>query len=188
MRDTGLRWLGTVAVGVATIGFTGLAAPAQAMVVAGDQTCVGVDAHGHNDAARGGYGPDTRAVSSAEQRAIAQRTQRLLRAQPEKQAAAAEVTVPVAYHRHMSASGSINSWISAGRRPLVPSTAYTDELAARSPGVLTMHADNDAALRTALESAFADPASTWIDPAVTPSPTAADVGRAHERLFRRWSA
>ncbi|AZZ82650.1 hypothetical protein PWF70_09570 [Gordonia sp. Swx-4] len=102
--------------------------------------------------------------------------------------ASAEVTVPAAYHRHMSASGSINSWISAGRRPLVPSTAYTDELAARSPGVLTMHANNDAALRTALESAFANPASTWIDPAVTPSPTAADVGRAHERLVRRWSA
>ena len=59
MRDTGLRWLGTVAVGVATIGFTGLAAPAQAMVVAGDQNCVVVDAQGHSDAARGGYGPDT---------------------------------------------------------------------------------------------------------------------------------
>ena len=109
MRDTGLRWLGTVAVGVATIGFTGLAAPAQAMVVAGDQTCVGVDAQGHNDAARGGYGPDTRAVSSAEQRAIAQRTQRLLRAQPEKQAAAAEVTVPVYVHV-MAAKNEAGDW------------------------------------------------------------------------------
>ncbi|MFT4395236.1 hypothetical protein ACLTEW_09915 [Gordonia lacunae] len=102
--------------------------------------------------------------------------------------ASAEVTVPVAYHRHMSASGSINSWISAGRRPLVPRTAYTDELAARSPGVLTMHANDDLALRAAIESAFANPASTWIDSAVTPSPTAADVGRTHERLLRRWSA
>lgn len=102
--------------------------------------------------------------------------------------ASTAVTVPVAYHRHMSASGSINSWISAGRRPLVPRTAYTDELAARSPGVLTMHDNNDAALRSAIESAFANPASTWIDSAVTPSPTAADVGRAHQRLFRRWTA
>ena len=102
--------------------------------------------------------------------------------------ASADVTVPVAYHRHMSASGSINSWISAGRRPLVPRTAYTEELAARSPGVLTMHDNNDAALRAAIEKAFAHPETTWIDAAVSPSPTVADVGRIHELLLRRWSA
>ncbi|AFR49522.1 hypothetical protein [Gordonia sp. KTR9] len=102
--------------------------------------------------------------------------------------ASAEVTVPVAYHRHMSASGSINSWISAGRRPLVPRTTYTEELDARSPGVVTMHGNNDSALKSAIESAFVRPASTWIDSAVVPSPTAVDVGRTHERLWRRWSA
>ncbi|MGW6032462.1 hypothetical protein ACWFOS_02305 [Gordonia terrae] len=102
--------------------------------------------------------------------------------------ASAEVTVPVAYHRHMSASGSINSWISAGRRPLVPRTTYTEEIAARSPGVLTMHANDDDALQAAIEHAFAHPADTWIDPSVVPSPTAVDVGLEHERLLRRWSA
>ncbi|MFE0750886.1 hypothetical protein [Gordonia sp. NPDC058843] len=102
--------------------------------------------------------------------------------------ASAEVTVPVAYHRHMSASGSINSWISAGRKPLVPHTVYTEELAARSPGVLTMHANDDGALRAAIERAFRRPTDTWIDPEVTPSPTVADVGRTHDRLLQRWSA
>ena len=34
----------------------------------------------------------------------------------------------------MSASGSINSWISAGRRPLVPRTTYTEEIAAIKAG------------------------------------------------------
>ena len=31
-----------------------------------------------------------------------------------------QVTVPVANHRHVSASGSINSWITAHRRPIAP--------------------------------------------------------------------
>ncbi len=102
--------------------------------------------------------------------------------------ASAEVTVPAAYHRHMSASGrsTPGSPPGADRWSRAPPTPMNSPLV--PPGVLTMHANNDAALRTALESAFANPASTWIDPAVTPSPTAADVGRAHERLVRRWSA
>jgi hypothetical protein len=99
----------------------------------------------------------------------------------------AEVTVPVAYHRHMSASGSINAWISAGRRPLVPRTTYTEELARRSPGVVAMHPDNDSALRVAIEHGFANPAATWMDSSAAPSPTPADVAGAYERLLQRWS-
>ena len=34
-------------------------------------------------------------------------------------AACHRVAVPVAYHRHVSASGSVNSWLAAGRRPVV---------------------------------------------------------------------
>lgn len=100
----------------------------------------------------------------------------------------AEVAVPVAYHRHMSASGSINSWISAGRRPLVPRTTYTEELDERSPGVVTIHPNDDAALRVAIESSVANPASTWIDSSVRPSPSRAEVAAAYDRLLRRWSA
>jgi len=78
MSNTGLRRLGTAALGAATIGLMGLVAPAQAAVFAGDQDCVVVDEHGHmhghSDAARGGYGNDTRAVSATEQRSITQRT------------------------------------------------------------------------------------------------------------------
>ncbi|HEX6148198.1 zinc metalloprotease [Nocardioides sp.] len=105
MRDTGLRRLGTAAVGAVMIGLMGLAAPAQAMDVAGDQACVVVDEHGHSDTARGGFGPDTRAVSAAEQRAITQRTHRLLRAQQDRQAAAS-VTVPVYVHVMAAKNGA----------------------------------------------------------------------------------
>lgn len=72
--------------------------------------------------------------------------------------------VPVAPHRHISASGSIGSWLSAGRRPLVPAGGYVDELAERAPGALLRygpglpHADLAAAARAAL----ADPSLTWL--------------------------
>ena len=66
--------------------------------------------------------------------------------------------VPVAAHRHLSASGSINSWIAAGRRPLVPRNRYSLELADRLPGALTLYDE----LVPALRAALADPASTWL--------------------------
>jgi hypothetical protein len=96
MRNTGLRRLGAAALGAATIGLMGLTVPAQAVLVAGDQTCVVVDEHGHSDAARGGWGHDTRAVSAEEQRAISRRTDRILRAAGKPTAAA--VTIPVYVH------------------------------------------------------------------------------------------
>jgi hypothetical protein len=97
MRNTGLRRLGTAALGAATIGLMGLVAPAEAALVAGDQACVVVDEHGHSDAARGGYGNDHRAVSASEQRAITQRTARLLREERGKPGATS-VAVPVYVH------------------------------------------------------------------------------------------
>jgi hypothetical protein len=97
MHNTGLRRLGTAALGAATIGLVGLVAPAQAALVAGDQTCVVVDEHGHSDAARGGYGHDHRAVSASEQRSIKQRTARLLR-EERGRPVASSVTVPVYVH------------------------------------------------------------------------------------------
>jgi hypothetical protein len=66
---------------------------------------------GHTDAgasARGGYGPDTRAVSASEQRAIARRTDRLLEAQRGKPSASTDVTIPVHVHVMAAADGTGN--------------------------------------------------------------------------------
>ncbi len=41
--------------------------------------------------------------------------------------------LPVAPHEHLSASGSINAWTGAGRRPLVPRSDYVTELEERTP-------------------------------------------------------
>lgn len=68
-------------------------------------------------------------------------------------------TIPVAPHTHISASGSINMWIAAGRRPLTPDNRYTRELDQRQPGVVAIYDD----LATALRTALADPGSTWLD-------------------------
>ncbi|MBY6364141.1 hypothetical protein HQ609_13595 [Rhodococcus corynebacterioides] len=92
------------------------------------------------------------------------------------------VTVPVAHHRHLSASGSIVTWIEHGRRPLVVAGRYTREFDARSPGVVTLYEEDD--LAGALARAAADPASTWIDAGVLARPTADEVGRAHLDVYR----
>lgn len=51
----------------------------------------------------------------------------------------AEVDVPVAAHVNVSASGSINSWLAAGRRPLVRDSAYAREMARLRPGTLELY-------------------------------------------------
>lgn len=81
-------------------------------------------------------------------------------------AACRAVTVPVAYHRHVSASGSVNSWLAAGRRPVVARNRYIDEQATRMPGALVpvTHADDLAPLVAALVAALADPRSTHLAP------------------------
>ena len=56
-------------------------------------------------------------------------------------AAARAVDVPVAWHRHISASGSIGSWLTAGRRPVVPVHPWTVELERRCPGALLLADD-----------------------------------------------
>ena len=66
--------------------------------------------------------------------------------------------VPVSAHTHISASGSINRWISGGRRPIVTPGAYVEELRRRAPWAVTVAAD----LATAIGAALEDPASTWI--------------------------
>lgn len=51
----------------------------------------------------------------------------------------AGVDVPVAAHVNVSASGSINSWLAAGRRPLVRDSAYAREMARLRPGTLDLY-------------------------------------------------
>jgi glycosyltransferase involved in cell wall biosynthesis len=97
-----------------------------------------------------------------------------------------DVTVPVAHHRHVSASASINTWIAARRRPLVPVNRYTVEHAERHPGTLTPYPDTAGGLRTALEYAMAHPESTWIEAGVgSGSPTGATAQR-YARALARW--
>ncbi|MDE9366455.1 hypothetical protein PZ938_12655 [Luteipulveratus sp. YIM 133132] len=75
-------------------------------------------------------------------------------------AAMREVGVPVAPHRHMSASGSINTWLEAGRRPLVAPTPYARELGGRHPGAITLISDLTRQLADALDR----PSTTWVSP------------------------
>ena len=49
------------------------------------------------------------------------------------------IDVPIAPHPQVSASASINSWIGAGRRPLVLAGRYTRELDRRMPGAVALY-------------------------------------------------
>ncbi|MDR6689103.1 glycosyltransferase involved in cell wall biosynthesis [Microbacterium sp. 1154] len=69
------------------------------------------------------------------------------------------IAVPVIAHRHVSASGSLASWIGWGRRPLAVRNRYNDEMAALRPGTVTLV--EPAALAAAVSSARDDTASTW---------------------------
>ena len=94
-----------------------------------------------------------------------------------------EVTVPVTHHRHVSASGSLNSWLAAGRRPLAPSTRYTREIATRNPGALMLYDDDCGSLATALRGALDDPTSTWLANDFTGSPTPDQAAARYARFL-----
>jgi glycosyltransferase involved in cell wall biosynthesis len=93
------------------------------------------------------------------------------------------VTVPVVYHRHVSASGSLNSWISAGRRPLVAANRYAREIARRNPGALRLFDDGPGSLSSALRAALAEPSSTWVPPGTICSPSPGQAAESYRRLF-----
>ncbi len=97
----------------------------------------------------------------------------------EMAARVARVAVPVIAHRHVSASGSLASWIGWGRRPLAARNRYVDEMAALRPGTLTVLDDVD--LAPAIAAARLDPASTWHGADPVP------FGRADAaRAYLRW--
>ncbi|MFJ6653286.1 hypothetical protein ACIQLJ_10875 [Microbacterium sp. NPDC091313] len=87
---------------------------------------------------------------------------------------ARRVAVPVIAHRHISASGSLATWIGAGRRPVAVRNRYIDEMAQLRPGTLRVVDDGD--LAAAVRAAAADPATTWHGAAAVPwaTPDAAE--------------
>ncbi|MBJ7336944.1 hypothetical protein [Mycolicibacterium sp.] len=96
------------------------------------------------------------------------------------------VSAPVAHHRHVSASGSLNTWIAAHRRPLAPVNRYTLEHAERHPGTLRLYPDTDRGLEEAIASALDDPDSTWLTADAASGSTPADAARRYVEAFARW--
>ena len=70
------------------------------------------------------------------------------------------VTVPLCLHQHISASGSMGSWIAAGRRPLCWDSRYTREMAGLRPGSLHVCAPEQ--LEDAARRALSDPGFTTV--------------------------
>jgi hypothetical protein len=96
------------------------------------------------------------------------------------------VSVPVVHHRHVSASGSLNTWIAAGRRPLVTRNRYTVEHDARHPGTVELYPDSPHGLAAAMESALAQPDSTWIATDGFSGSTSAETARLYATALSRW--
>jgi hypothetical protein len=91
--------------------------------------------------------------------------------------------VPLAAHTHLSASGSINTWIALGRRPLVVDSRYAREIDALRPGTIRIYAP--AELTTAIAGALADPLTTWLTADTDTRPHLPDVAR---RYLDWWAA
>ena len=106
--------------------------------------------------------------------------------EPALDAALREVTVPVAHHRHVSASGSLNAWLAAGRRPLAPRNRYTAEMSEGNPDAFALYPDDEDGLRHAIGRAVADPTLTWLLPGTVGTPTAAEAAESYHQLFARW--
>ncbi len=94
---------------------------------------------------------------------------------------ARRAAVPVIAHRHVSASGSLASWIGWGRRPLAVRNRYVDEMARLRPGALQVVEPEHLAAEVAM--ARAEGRRTWhgLDPV--------PFGRADAaRAYLRWWA
>ncbi|MXG92215.1 glycosyltransferase [Nocardioides flavescens] len=111
--------------------------------------------------------------------------------QADLEAAMQAVTVPVAAHRHLSASASVNSWLSTGRRPVVADGRYTRELAALRPGTLLLvdaddgPEDSGEALDAVVQRVLDDPGLTHLGPDARLAPHLGDTVAAYAAW---WSA
>jgi glycosyltransferase involved in cell wall biosynthesis len=82
-----------------------------------------------------------------------------------------QVAVPIAPSRTVSTS--INTWISAGRRPLVAAGPYTRELAERCPDAVLLYEPDE--LPGLIREAFMDPDLTWLDDEAQVGPSSAEA-------------
>lgn len=96
------------------------------------------------------------------------------------------VSVPIAPHRHISASGSINSWLTAGRRPLAPANRYTEEMVHRNPEALQLYPDTEAGLRAAIRRALDEPLLSWLPESAVLTPSAGEAAARYAQLFAQW--
>ncbi|MET3806542.1 glycosyltransferase involved in cell wall biosynthesis [Nakamurella sp. UYEF19] len=88
-------------------------------------------------------------------------------------------TVPIAAAPAVSASASINTWIAAGRRPLVVSSRYSRELDERMPGSVVLYEPGQ--LRSMVESVLTGTTSTRLPVAFRPHPDTDEVARRYLR-------
>jgi hypothetical protein len=86
-------------------------------------------------------------------------------------------SVPLAAHQHVSASGSLATWISAGRKPLIPNTRYSREMLDLRPGTAILY--EPPLLASAIASALDDPESTWLTSDASTGPDSAATARRY---------
>ncbi len=90
--------------------------------------------------------------------------------------------VPVAPNRRVAASASINTWIAHGRRPLIPDSPYSRELARRTPGSVRIYdADTPGALRAEIAAALLDPRRTRLAADAVTAPSLLEVAAGYRR-------
>ncbi len=92
-----------------------------------------------------------------------------------------QVALPVVPATNISASGSLNSWIAAGRRPLVADGPYTRELAEDCPGLVTVYPPGGFA--DAARAVLADPALSWLEVGPPVERHEASVAAAYARAL-----
>lgn len=94
---------------------------------------------------------------------------------------ARQVGVPLAAHRHVSASASIGSWLAAGRRPLVIDSPYAREIEMLRPGTIRRYEPSD--LGAAVQRTLADPAASWLPPDADLRPGPRETATAYLRWW-----
>lgn len=87
------------------------------------------------------------------------------------------IAVPIIAHQHVSASGSLTDWLSAGRRPQTVDSDYFREMDTIRPN--TMHLVRTGHLAEALQEALEHPESTWLEDTTSTSPSLEEIARAY---------